>query len=256
MANKRLDILSESFQPPGDANPAPSLAEAVAKLLTRYKPDAKQLSSKSLKHQHISMPDIVIKGLIESPSLKTELFASPLNFNPGMHAYFTPHKEDELFGAHHDAYSAFWSGSCFCLPILDDEDMAKALRWAIHSTEAQETPTLVAFLLPLWPNTAYRAHLAHYSIKHDATIKKQDFAYQTSAHWQRFNSATQLAKWDVDLLISANESGLAELYDEKIDPRALHTGLRGLLKTTYTHLLRAPTQTLQIVVGNIANRAP
>ena len=62
-----------------------------------------------------------MKALINGLSLTTERFASPLNFNPAMTAYFSLYKEDQLFGANHNAFSARWTGASQCNPEYESE---------------------------------------------------------------------------------------------------------------------------------------
>ena len=53
-------------------------------------------------------------ALINALGSTAELFATPFNFNPKTKHYSAPFAEDAEFGAHQNALSFIWQGSCYC----------------------------------------------------------------------------------------------------------------------------------------------
>ena len=76
-----------------------------------------------------------MQALKDGPSVTTERFASPLNFNPNTTCYFSMCAEDALFGANFDAYSVKWTSASQVNPEYEAVAMEKAMRWAILSAE-------------------------------------------------------------------------------------------------------------------------
>ncbi len=83
-----------------------------------------------------------MQALKDGPSVTTERFASPLNFNPNTTCYFSMCAEDALFGANFDAYSVKWTSASQVNPEYEAVAMEKAMRWAILSAEEAAKPVL------------------------------------------------------------------------------------------------------------------
>ena len=94
-------------------------------------------------------------ALAEGLSIDTERFASPLNCSAHLTKYFSRYDEDGAFGANVDAFSCRWVGASQCNPEYEPGDMNKAVKWAIASAMASDSPSLRAFILPWWEHTAY-----------------------------------------------------------------------------------------------------
>jgi hypothetical protein len=63
---------------------------------------------------------------------------------------------DQLFGAARNAYDALWTGTCFAHPPETDQDVERAVRWALPCARAQQKdPLLIALLLPGHPFTGH-----------------------------------------------------------------------------------------------------
>ena len=119
-----------------------------------------------------------MQALQQGLGVDIERFASPLNFTPGMHAYYSLYEEDHAFGANHNAFSCAWTGASQCNPEYEATDMDKAVRWAIASAGYTEEASLTAFVLPYWKTTAYMQHLGHPFIHVLARIPKELFKFK------------------------------------------------------------------------------
>ena len=147
-------------------------------MLTRYKDGHRNGKLKTRLKNHWATPDGFMQALIEGLSLETERFASPMNFNPSMKAYFSLYKEDEVFGATHNAFSQRWTGASQCNPEYEPTDMDKAVRWAICSALENDQPSLTAFVLPWWEDTAYFKWMQHPCVHPVSRIPGKRFKFK------------------------------------------------------------------------------
>ena len=122
----------------------------LAALLRRWKLNQEALKRADLQRRHGVAPGALVRALSAATGTATELFASPLNVHPSMHTYFSTHERDQLFGAELDAYSRRWAGACFAHPAEVEQEMEKAVRWALASAREADshTPVLTTLLLP------------------------------------------------------------------------------------------------------------
>ena len=175
----RLQTLQTAYAQAEGARPP--FAEAVATLLARYKDTSPTESSRRTKiSNHWATPDNLMTGLIQSLSLTTERFASPLNFSTSMSSYYAVNQEDQAFGANFDAFSTPWLGASQANPEYEDADMDKAVRWAIMSAASTEEASLTAFILPEWPRTAYYKYMTGPRVHHFVTVPKDKFRFKTT----------------------------------------------------------------------------
>jgi hypothetical protein len=72
---------------------------------------------------HWTTPSQLMSILQQHLGISKERFASPWNFNEHTQQYWSCHERDQLFGAHHDAYSCKWSGMSECNPEYEHSDM-------------------------------------------------------------------------------------------------------------------------------------
>ena len=163
----------------------PPFAEAVATLLARYKDTSPTESSRRTKiSNHWATPDNLMTGLIQSLSLTTERFASPLNFSTSMSSYYVVNQEDQAFRANFDAFSTPWLGASQANPEYEAADMDKAVRWAIMSAASTEEASLTAFILPEWPRTAYYKYMTDPRVHRFVTVPKDKFRFKTPDFWK------------------------------------------------------------------------
>jgi hypothetical protein len=90
---------------------AKSFPEELAHLLQRYKQGSKVPGSKrkvNLQNHWATPPTIYQTLQHHLPHLTQERYASPLNYHPAMTRSWSCFERDQLFGAHHDAYSTQW----------------------------------------------------------------------------------------------------------------------------------------------------
>ena len=153
-----LLLLQSQYEHAKAANPrehmdlgATTFPQDVAKLILRYKAHA---------HCGLTSPDLLVSTLNEVFGPATERFASPMDRNTHSPSYWAAFKQDQLFGANHDAYSAAWTGLSYAHPGSDDKACEKALRWAIASADAADPSTPVCVVIPL-PFIKGRPHMKH-----------------------------------------------------------------------------------------------
>ena len=155
---------------------ATTFPQDVARLVLRYR--AKNSANKTCKAghdlDHWSCPDKLMQNIRETLSTTTERFASPMDRSADLPAYWSAFKEDQLFGANHDAYSSPWTGSSQAYPGQDIKECDKAIRWAIASAEAHpQTPTCTIVVVPY---TAGNPHLQHLQHAHTQALMHVDRA--------------------------------------------------------------------------------
>jgi hypothetical protein len=149
---ERLAILTSRYAQTKQHRPhilkeysAGSLEADIAKLLHRYREGAKisGTQNKVKLSNHWAVPHETMGTFKEFLGTDKERFGSPLNFNPDLQEYWSIHPEDQLFGAHHDAYGCQWTASSEANAEYEDKELYKAMRWAVHSAAANpSTPTL------------------------------------------------------------------------------------------------------------------
>ena len=109
MRKKRIETLAQAYRHELDDFP-----QAIAKLITRYKGGSKSGTHTVAYKNCYTAPPSLTTALISALGATTELFATPFDFNPKMKHYSVPFAEDGEFGAHPDAFSFIWQGSCYC----------------------------------------------------------------------------------------------------------------------------------------------
>ena len=231
LLTSRLAILRKAYTRPDISNHGKArmttdndFAEAVARLMVRYKnghvSDTSNVNT-TLKN-HWATPDKYMQALIEGLGLQTERFASPLNFTPSMQHYYSLYKEDECFGANHDAFSCMWTGASQSNPEYEHPDMEKAVRWAIISAKDSGQPSLTAFVLPWWEDSAYFKWMKNSHVHKITRVKAKYFKFKKADYSTRGELYAKNPKWDVNIFIVANELGI-QTY---VNLSKLHGGLR------------------------------
>ena len=227
----RAAVLYDNFQQASSSAPLVAalnpgtFAEELALLLLRYKEGTPVAGTKrqvKLKN-HWSTPPAIYSLFQNMLQATKERFASPLNYNTKMAEYWSCHERDQLFGAHHDAYSCHWTGYSVANPEYEPKDMDKAVAWAVHSARTATTPTLTVFILPAWTESSSTAYL-RWARKFPSNcevllrIPKSSFrflpphAFGTTQHAHD----TGNPKWDVNVLLVYNDAGYQHSLQHKI----------------------------------------
>ena len=227
----RAAVLYDNFQQASSSAPLVAalnqgtFAEELALLLLRYKEGTPVAGTKrqvKLKN-HWSTPSAIYSLFQNMLQTTKERFASPLNYNTKMAEYWSCHERDQLFGAHHDAYSCHWTGYSVANPEYEPKDMEKAVAWAVHSARTATTPTLTVFILPAWTESSSTAYL-RWARKFPSNcevllrIPKSSFkflpprAFGTTQHAHD----TGNPKWDVNVLLVYNDAGYQHSLQHKI----------------------------------------
>ena len=134
------------------------------------------------------------------------------NFNEDIEHYCLPYSEGQEYGAHQDAYSLIWTGSCFCNPEGTDEQIRKAFTWAVGCSELQDDPFLTVFLGPDRPKSAYTSLLKHPAIQHIAVLSSRTVEYQTSTYWTYAVQFTKKSNCGSNIVLVGNPAGYAAYY--------------------------------------------
>ncbi len=90
-----------------------------------------------------------------------ERFASPLDVHATTRHYWTPFAADSAFGAETDCYSDAWKGCSQANPPSADEEMDKAVRWAMASALITDQPVLTVMSLAYKSSSAFTKWLGH-----------------------------------------------------------------------------------------------
>ena len=169
MRKKRIETLAQAYR-----NELGDLPQAIAKLIARYKDGSISGKHTIAYKKCYTAPPSLTTALISALGATTGLFATPFDFNPKMKHYSAPFADDGGFGAHPDAFSFIWQGSCYCHPEPSDAQML-TLRWALACASIQTEPLLITLLLSERPKSAFTNLLSHPSVLHLTTV--QDIAF-------------------------------------------------------------------------------
>jgi hypothetical protein len=94
-------------------------------------------------------PPLIQEELLRTYNVEQERFASPLNLNPAIPEYWSAFPEDTLFGAHPDAYSSRMTACGYMNPEYEEDELEKALQWAVWASETDE-PVCFLAVYPKW----------------------------------------------------------------------------------------------------------
>ena len=137
-----------------------SFLHSVLDLAIRY-----NLTSKSkgplLRTTHKTLPKSLTIALYEAFSCSVELFSSPLDLTTHNAHYYSSDPADAIFQANHNAYSWIWRGSVFIHPPNNQEEMQRAFKWALLSTQHSTSPVFCVLALPFKKGAPYTHYLNH-----------------------------------------------------------------------------------------------
>ena len=140
-----------------------------------------------------------MNALAEGLSIDTERFASPLNCSAHLTRYFSRYDEDGAFGANVDAFSCRWAGASQGNPEYEPGDMNKAMKWAIASAMAVDSPSLTEFVLPWWKDTAYFKWMSHPMVYTLVRIPAAQFKFKKPDFWNtKGPKFAGSPRWDVN----------------------------------------------------------
>ena len=193
--------------------------QEVAELLNRYKDGSRTTRI----NNHWTTPPAVMEVFMEANAITRERFASPLNFHPGMTKYWSMYEQDKLFGAEGDAFAHRYTGSSESNPEYEDTDMMRALARAAHSVLMDgETPIMTTLVLPAWDQCSSTSYL-NWTKRCPAIcqvmmrIPAQRFKFVRPTHWADNETLEGCPKWDVNIIIVANEKGFEKYYKCKAE---------------------------------------
>ena len=201
-----------------------TFAEEVCLLLRRWRTDTQLLKDKTLNNLHNSIHPDILKAVRSATATSTELFASPLNFNPSMSQYFSTHERDQLFGAGLDAYSHKWQGPCFAHPPQGIQECEKAVRWALAAARETTEPVLITMLLPSYETAPHERWLSFPEVNQLAAFNPTQLRYRHALHWTGLHpeDTTTENHWTT-LVTIGNDAGheqyLAPDFDQHISRR-------------------------------------
>ena len=237
----------------------PPFAEAVYRLLLRYKQGTESMASATASvkmSNHWANPERMMRIKIQYFSIGDdnggEEFASPLNVSCLLPRYCSAFKEDQLFGATHDAFAHAWTGSNEANPEYEDEAMYKAVRWALFSALYQlDKPVLTILVLPEWTgrsNTSYNRWLTDYPdmVKKVITIPGKWFRFMKPTQFKDEELYAGHPKWSVNLLMVANKAG----YDKYCHTKTEREITNFLASTK--HALEAITPGIKVPISELA----
>jgi hypothetical protein len=91
-----------------------TFAEEISKLMYRYTEGTvcggKGTHAYRIENKHQRAMPLTLRTMLHDILGSTkERFASPLDAAPGSQEYWSAHKQDQVFGAHWDAYKTRWT---------------------------------------------------------------------------------------------------------------------------------------------------
>ena len=91
-------------------------------------------------------------------------------------------------------------------PEYEQADLLKAMKWAVWSTVASQSPTSVVAVIPRWKKGAYMNLLRHRNVKVVARYARDTFSFSPPDHWAG-KAQSGRAKWQVMVVQIANDAG-------------------------------------------------
>ena len=165
MAPERLQWLYKRYEASRDPSstglPNRCFPEEIARLLARYKDGQSHSDCKINAASQASIGEDAMTILRTSFLIEKQRFSSPLTVGLKITEYWCLHADDQVFGAHVNAYTCRWQGASQAHPVAKPPAVEKAMRWAIASATQTAMPTLTALILPDLPNSAYAKWLSH-----------------------------------------------------------------------------------------------
>ena len=225
---------------------AGTFPEELYSLMSRYKEGTPVgTGGQTIKlTNHWATPREVYATIVEFAKVTKERFASPLNFSPYVHQYWSIHKRDQVFGAHWDTYRYKWTGSSVHNPEYEDRDLTKNVATAIAAARHTTAPVFGIHILPAWTDTNKTAYMKWLSVypeycKHLLHIPKTRFMFETPTSWTGGDRFASHPRWAVNLLITGNAAGFQAYFpynqQDFIDGfcAALQTSLNEVLPPTH-----------------------
>ena len=180
-------------------------------LLLRYQSGKRISGNRKVKMRNhwTTPPPLIQEGLLRAYDIGQERFASPLNFNPAIPEYWSAFPEDILFGAHHDAYSSRMTACGYMNPEYEEDELEKALQWAVWASETEE-PVCFLAVYPEWLKATYMNLLSHHNVNVVARFQRSTFAFLPPDHWASSwggGPRAGTANWQVMVIEISNKKG-------------------------------------------------
>ncbi|KAK3234394.1 hypothetical protein CYMTET_55336 [Cymbomonas tetramitiformis] len=131
--------------------------------------------------------------------LLVECFGSPFDFNLDATFFFTPYKEDEMFGAGVDAYSFLWHFCSLANPIYTVERIWQTVQHAVRSARTAKTTSRTVIIAPSWKD--WTEETGVYRLMQLAKHKFKFVAPQAALGYVDKSTG---ARFNVDVLIVQN----------------------------------------------------
>jgi ribonuclease HI len=201
------------------ANPGATDSDArraLTALLTRYSPDRRSgraLAKREYKDEWAT-PTQLLAEISELCKIQHELFSHPLNHNSAIPNYWTPSKDDAVFGAGHDAFSWNWHSICWMNPEYEKAACYKAIEYALKAatTAPDRVPTAVVALLPHFTDYEYMRLLKSHHTNLIWTIdRKSNFNFTPPADWAQIEEKAGGADFDMGLYVIGNRAGMEQI---------------------------------------------
>ena len=189
----------------------------------------------------MAMPRGITRVLHSSFAVTSELFASPLNCSmlPGV-TFCSPLKEDEAFGAVHDAFSFRWTGACSAHPAPVPEDMHRAVSHAVASAGHSDTPFLCFLALPSWERASWKSEdvLGSQDIQILLRLSKGHLKLVPPEESLELTNPNKLrpTDWPLDLVVVANEGGRSKWLSAAALQEALVPAVRAVCQVPDQHV--------------------
>ncbi|KAK3250902.1 hypothetical protein CYMTET_39736 [Cymbomonas tetramitiformis] len=189
--------------------------DELAALLIRYSSREEKRHRKENLQNHWTLPKEIMEAIQKAFSIRTEVFASPLNVHKDTTRYFSQYPEDVVFGAEGSAWNTHWGllGAYQFNPEYTAEDMKKAMGHAIAATD-QELPVFGVGILPTYAKTPYRAQLLkHWGCRVHQILEVPQglFTFLPPDHWMGAGLQTPTqCNWNMRIVVVANPEGWAK----------------------------------------------
>lgn len=165
-------------------------------------------SGTNSKHHWVNHPPLYEK-MARVFRLKTEYFASPLNFNLAHDSFFSEFTIDKLFGSNGSAWTHKWHESGEANPIFEDEDIVKTFAYAKKfATLSDKHSFLVTIPLWEWMGKKYLHFINDTSVHPVLTFDEKGYAFHhpeaATRQWKYTKAPHIMAPWGVGLFLVRN----------------------------------------------------
>ena len=137
--------------------------------------------------------------------------ASPLDYDPKFHHYWSEHPRDKVFGANTNAFSSRFSGFSICHPIYQKKHHAISNKTRpIYSAAVSTEETVTFMLLPSWnkdmTTNPYASLCRKYLRirKFLGTIPSDQLQYAKVPFWKNIQIPLSKHSWELKIIAIRN----------------------------------------------------